>query len=111
MNSAPGGRVRDAAPLFSALGDETRLKLGNRLSAGGPSSITHLTAHASVSRQAVSKHLRILAHAGLVRSARQGRERVWELQPLRLDDAHEYLQRIAKQWDDALGRLKRFVEE
>ncbi len=104
-------RVRDAAPLFSALGDETRLQLINRLSAGGPSSIAHLTEQAAVSRQAVTKHLRVLAGAGLVRSFRRGRERVWQLQPERLGDAHNYLDRISKQWDDALTRLKRFVEE
>ncbi len=109
MIAAP--RVRDAAPLFSALGDETRLQLINRLSAGGPSSIAHLTERASVSRQAVTKHLRVLAGAGLVRSFRRGRERVWQLEPGRLADAHTYLDRISKQWDEALGRLKRFVEE
>ena len=103
--------MRDAAPLFAALGDETRLRLIIRLSSGGPGSITHLSAKSAVSRQAISKHLRVLSEAGLVRSTRRGRERVWDLEPKRLADAHEYLERISQQWDEALERLKRFVED
>jgi DNA-binding transcriptional ArsR family regulator len=104
-------RVPDAAPLFAALGDETRLRLIIRLSSGGPGSITHLSARSAVSRQAISKHLRVLSDVGLVRSTRRGRERVWDLEPKRLADAHEYLDRISQQWDEALDRLKKFVEE
>ena len=104
-------RVRDAAPLFAALGDETRLRLIVRLSSGGPGSITQLSAKSDVSRQAITKHLRVLSDAGLVRSTRRGREQVWDLEPRRLDDAHAYLDRISKQWDEALDRLKAFVEE
>jgi DNA-binding transcriptional ArsR family regulator len=104
-------QLRDAAPLFAALGDETRLRLITRLSSGGPGSITHLSAKSAVSRQAITKHLRVLSEAGLVRSTRRGRERVWDLEPKRLADAHEYLDRISRQWDEALDRLKRFVEE
>lgn len=106
-----GRQLRDAAPLFAALGDETRLRLITRLSSGGPGSITHLSAKSAVSRQAITKHLRVLSEAGLVRSTRRGRERVWDLEPKRLADAHEYLDRISRQWDEALDRLKRFVEE
>ena len=102
--------VRDAVPLFAALGDETRLSLLVRLSAGGPRSITRLSAKARVSRQAITKHLEVLADAGLVRSSRQGRERIWEVSPDRLADAHDYLNRISEQWDDAIDRLKAFVE-
>ena len=109
-SAAAGPPVRDAAPLFAALGDETRLRLLIRLSSGGPGSITQLSAKSAVTRQAITKHLRVLADAGLVRSSRRGRERVWDLEPRRLDDAHAYLSRISKQWDDALGRLKAFVE-
>jgi DNA-binding transcriptional ArsR family regulator len=104
-------RVRAAAPLFAALGDETRLRLINRLATGGPGSITHLSERASVSRQAITKHLHVLSDAGLVRSTRRGRERVWDLETKRLADAHEYLDRISAQWDGALERLRRFVEE
>jgi DNA-binding transcriptional ArsR family regulator len=103
--------VRDAAPLFAALGDETRLRLVLRLSSGGPGSITQLSAKSAVSRQAITKHLRVLADAGLVRSTRRGRAQVWDLEPGRLADAHDYLDRISQQWDAALARLKRFVEE
>ena len=104
------GRVRDAAPLFAALGDETRLSLLDRLSVGGPGSIAQLTAAPPVSRQAVTKHLEVLSDAGLVRSFRRGRECIWELKVKRLDEAHKHLDRISAQWDVALGRLKAFVE-
>jgi DNA-binding transcriptional ArsR family regulator len=103
-------RVRDAAPLFAALGDKTRLRLLGRLSAGGPLSITRLGAHAPVSRQAVTKHLQVLSEAGLVRGSRPGRERSWELEPRRPDQAQEYLGSISRQWNAALVRLKEFVE-
>ncbi len=103
-------RVRDAAPLFAALGDETRLQLLSHLSATGPQSITGLCRRAPVTRQAVTKHLEVLSEAGLVRSTRRGRERIWELTPRRLEDAQAYLQRISSQWDDALDRLRSFVE-
>jgi DNA-binding transcriptional ArsR family regulator len=110
-SALPAAKVRDAAPLFAALGDETRLRLLVRLSSGGPGSIAHLSAKADVSRQAITKHLEVLTEAGLVRSFRRGRERIWELEPKRLADAHAYLDRISAQWDDALERLQRFVEE
>jgi DNA-binding transcriptional ArsR family regulator len=102
--------VKDAAPLFAALGDETRLRLLVRLSSGGPGSIAQLSKKSQVTRQAISKHLQVLAEAGLVRSSRQGRERIWELEPTRLTAAHHYLDRISQQWDDALDRLKQLVE-
>ncbi len=103
-------RASEAAPLFAALGDPTRLRLVARLSAGGPSSIAQLSENASVSRQAVTKHLESLSSAGLVCSAWRGRERIWQLEPRRLDDAHAYLEEISRQWDGALARLKAFVE-
>ncbi len=106
-----GGSLLDAAPLFAALGDGTRLELLGRLSAGGPLSITRLSAHSEVSRQAITKHLEVLAGVGLVRSHREGRERVWELEASRLADAHRYLEHISRQWDLALARLKAFVED
>lgn len=110
-SAALATRVRDAAPLFAALGDETRLRLIVRLSSGGPGSITQLSAKSDVSRQAITKHLRVLSDAGLVHSTRKGREQVWDLEPKRLDDAHAYLDRISTQWDEALDRLRAFVEE
>ena len=109
-SAAARSEVRDAAPLFAALGDETRLQLVMRLAAGGPGSITRLSANSRVSRQAITKHLGVLSDAGLVRSARHGRERVWDLAPERLSDAHEYLNRISRMWDQAIDRLRAFVE-
>jgi len=107
---AASREVRDAAPLFAALGDETRLRLLVRLSSGGPGSIARLSEKSQVTRQAISKHLQVLSEAGLVRSSRRGRERIWELEPERFADAHRYLDRISQQWDDALDRLKQLVE-
>ncbi|HEX5415577.1 MAG TPA: metalloregulator ArsR/SmtB family transcription factor [Chloroflexota bacterium] len=100
-----------AAPVFAALGDATRLSLLDRLSTGGPLSISRLTAGSHKTRQAITRHLHVLADAGLVRDVRRGREHHWELDPERLDLARRSLDRISRQWDDALGRLKSFVEE
>jgi DNA-binding transcriptional ArsR family regulator len=102
--------VTGAAPIFAALGDETRLRLVSRMCAGGPLSIVQLTGGSGVTRQAVTKHLHVLAEAGLVRDSREGRERRWELDPSRLDEARHALDVISKQWDDTLGRLKEFLE-
>ena len=99
-----------SAPIFAALGDETRLGLVSRLCSGGPMSITRLTAGANVTRQAVTKHLHVMEQAGLVRSTRHGRESVWQLELRRLEDAQHYIELIAKQWDEALVRLRKFVE-
>jgi DNA-binding transcriptional ArsR family regulator len=82
-----------------------------RLSAGGPVSVTRLTAGSGVSRQAVSQHLRVLAGAGLVRGSRRGRESLWRLEPRRLDEARRSLDQLSRQWDEALDRLRMFVEE
>jgi DNA-binding transcriptional ArsR family regulator len=111
-DAGPRGPALDAssAPLFAALGDGTRLRLVARLGRDGPMSITRLTAGGSVTRQAVTKHLHVLAHAGLVRSHRRGRERLWTLEPRRLEAARHYLDAISKQWDVALARLKVAVE-
>jgi DNA-binding transcriptional ArsR family regulator len=103
-------RLRRTAPVFAALGDETRLRIVARLCAGGPMSIARLTAGASVTRQAVSKHLRVLAEVGLACSSRKGRESVWELDRQPLEEARRYLDGISAQWDAALSRLKEFVE-
>jgi DNA-binding transcriptional ArsR family regulator len=102
--------LKASAPVFAALGDETRLRLVSRLSSGGPTSTARLTDGSSVTRQAITKHLQVLAGAGLVRSARRGRERLWELRPRQLLQARESLDAISRQWDEALGRLKAFVE-
>jgi DNA-binding transcriptional ArsR family regulator len=107
---AGNAALKGSAPVFAALGDETRLRLVSRLCSGGPASIARLTAGSAVTRQAITKHLQVLAGAGLVRSSRRGRERLWELRPRQLLQARESLEAISKQWDEALGRLKAFVE-
>jgi DNA-binding transcriptional ArsR family regulator len=115
MSSGRGRRstapaFRRSAPLFAALGDETRLRIVARLSARGPLSIVRLTTGSGVTRQAVAKHLRVLSSAGLVRGRRVGRERVWALDPEQIEAARRSLAEISAQWDEALGRLKAFVE-
>lgn len=100
-----------SAPIFAALGDATRLYVVSRLSGGGPMSITQLTEGSEVTRQAVTKHLTVLADAGLVRDFKQGRERVWELRTQQLEEARRALDLISNQWDRALERLRAMVEE
>ena len=104
-------RLQESAPVFAALGDPTRLGLVARLCERGPMSIARLADGAAVSRQAVAKHLRALEEAGLVRGSRAGRESVWELRPARLAAVRRALERISSDWDAALGRLRRLVEE
>jgi len=111
LHSAGRREVSGAAPVFAALGDETRLALVARLSSEGPLSITRLTAGSAVTRQAITKHLDVLATAGLVSDVRRGRERIWELELEQMAAARNYLQHISKRWDEALDRLKQFVEE
>jgi DNA-binding transcriptional ArsR family regulator len=109
--SAEPPRLEGHAPLFAALGDATRLRLVSRLCGDGPLSIKRLTATSDVTRQAITKHLRVMAAAGLVRGTRRGRESVWQLEPRCLDEARRYLERISEGWDAALGRLRKLVEE
>ena len=109
--SRAAAESKSSAPLFAALGDKTRLQLVSRLCDAGPLSITRLTAGSKVTRQAITKHLSVMQRAGLVRGARHGRESVWQLDPRRLEDARRYLDLISKQWDDALSRLRQFVED
>jgi DNA-binding transcriptional ArsR family regulator len=99
------------APVFAALGDETRLRLVDRLCHEGPASITQLSRDAPITRQAITKHLRVMQNAGLVRCSREGRESYWELDRRRLAEIRRNLALISAQWDDALGRLRRFVED
>jgi DNA-binding transcriptional ArsR family regulator len=111
LHSAGWREVSRTAPMFAALGDETRLALVARLSSEGPLSITRLTAGSPVTRQAITKHLTVLATAGLVSDLRRGRERIWELEPEQMEVARAYLEKVSKRWDEALGRLKHFVED
>lgn len=102
---------KGSAQVFAALGDETRLRLISRFCTGGPMSITRLTEGSKVTRQAISKHLRTMEGSGLVYSTRHGRESIWQLNQQHLKDARRYLDMISKQWDDALLRLREFVED
>jgi len=111
LRSRANANSQGSAPLFAALGDKTRLRLVSRLCDDGPMSITRLTAGTRITRQAITKHLRVMEGAGLVRSRRHGRERVWQLDQQRLEDARRYLGLISRQWDEALGRLRKFVED
>jgi DNA-binding transcriptional ArsR family regulator len=104
-------KATNAAPVFSALGDRTRLRLVARLSGVGPMSISRLTEGTRITRQAVTKHLRVMQDAGLVRSARHGRESVWQLERRRLEDARRWLDAVSRHWDEALERLRKFVED
>jgi DNA-binding transcriptional ArsR family regulator len=99
-----------AAEVFAALADPMRLSLVMRLSDGGSRSIASLSVDARVSRQAVSKHLKVLERARLVASARAGRESRYALRPEGLDPARHWIEAVGAQWEDALGRLKAFVE-
>src|SRR6266852_560913 len=106
QRSVGSAGLAGAAPVFAALGDETRLRLVARLCAEGPLSIARLSDGADVTRQAITKHLQALADAGLVRDTREGRERIWQLETRRLEEARRCLDRISTQWDAALDRLK-----
>ncbi|MGH7005626.1 MAG: ArsR/SmtB family transcription factor [Alphaproteobacteria bacterium] len=103
-------KQHDPAPLFAALGDRTRLALLTKLSVGGERSIAGLSAQTSLTRQAVTKHLKVLEDAGLVISTRVGRESRYAFRPEPIDEIRAYLNRVSQQWDDALARLQAFVE-
>lgn len=113
---SPGSRSaaatsREYAPVFAALGDPTRLVLVARLAGGEAYSITQLTEGTRLTRQAVTKHLRVLEGAHLVRSTRAGRESLFALDPEPLRQARDYMDLVSAQWDQALARLKAFVED
>ena len=101
---------RHHAAVCAALGDETRLSLVTRLSGGEPRSIAQLTGGSRMTRQAITKHLRVLESAGIVHSVRTGRESRFAFDPQPLNELHEYLGRVSAQWDQVLSRLKTLVE-
>ncbi|MBA2674740.1 metalloregulator ArsR/SmtB family transcription factor [Ramlibacter sp.] len=109
--AVPAAPKPDLADVFFALGDATRLRLIAVLCAGGAFSIAQLTANTEITRQAVTKHLQVLAGAGLVRDVRMGRERLWQFDPTQLEEARRSLETIGRQWEQALGKLKVFVEQ
>jgi DNA-binding transcriptional ArsR family regulator len=107
----PDARVAASSALFAALGDPTRLRIVVRLARGEAMSITELASGTSLTRQAITKHLHVLASAGVATPSRLGREQRWELDRKQLAQARLFLDRIAQQWDDRLARLKALVED
>jgi DNA-binding transcriptional ArsR family regulator len=110
-NSKRAAQLQTVAPAFAALGDPNRLRIVSRLCDEGPQSIAGLTAGSDVTRQAITKHLQTMQDAGLVRSARVGRQVVWELEPRRVAQVRAHLEQIAKDWERALSRLRDMVED
>jgi DNA-binding transcriptional ArsR family regulator len=98
------------AHVFAALGDPTRMSLVARLAGGPPRSIAKLTSDTKLTRQAVTKHLRVLERARLVQSSREGRESLFAFNPEPVEALRQYLDLVSRQWDEALGRLKALVE-
>ena len=105
------GAAASPAPVFAALGDPTRLSLLMKLSDGRTRSIAALSADTRLTRQAVTKHLHVLEHAGLVSCARAGRESRFAYRPEPVAAARSYLETVSAQWDDALSRLRALVED
>jgi DNA-binding transcriptional ArsR family regulator len=101
---------RRASVVFAALSDETRLSLVVRLSGGEPHSISELTSGSRLTRQAMTKHLRVLERAGIVHAARSGRESRFAFEPGSLEPVRKYIDLVSEQWDESLSRLKSFVE-
>ncbi len=102
---------RRRAPIFAALGDETRLRLVAKLCSRQPYSISQLAQGSKLTRQAITKHLLVLESVGIVHSVRTGRETRFEFDPEPMEGIKEYLDSVSKQWDRALSRLKSFVED
>ena len=110
QRSSLAARGRVQAPVFAALGDETRLALVAKLSGGQPYSISQLTKGSKLTRQAITKHLRVLESVGFVHSVHAGRESLFKFDPAPIEEMREYLQFVSAQWDQALVRLKAFIE-
>lgn len=105
------GKLQTHAPVFAALGDQTRLLLLAKLASGQPCSITQLTRGSRLTRQAITKHLRVLQRVGMVHSSRAGRESRFAFDPQPMEGIRKYLDHVSRQWDDVLSRLKSFVED
>lgn len=108
--STAASKRHDHATVFAALGDETRLTLVAKLAGGRPYSISQLTAGTQLTRQAVTKHLRVLERAGIVHGTPAGREKLFQFDPAPARELKRYLDLVSEQWDQALARLRSFVE-
>lgn len=111
IRSSTAAKRRSHAHVFAALGDKTRLSLVAKLCNGQPHSISQLTAGAKLTRQAITKHLRVLEGVGIVHGVRTGRESLFEFDPEPMEEIKQYLDFVSEQWDQALARLKSFVED
>jgi len=100
----------EPAAIFAALGEPTRMQLLNRLGNGEPRSIARLADGMPISRQALSKHLRVLESAGLTSVEREGRETLYRIDPAGLLVAEAWIGEVSRQWDAAIDRLKQHVE-
>ena len=109
--SSRAAKRRPRAPVFAALGDEVRLSLIAKLCAGQPYSISQLTQGTGLTRQAITKHLRVLESVGIVHGVHRGRESLFEFDPKPMEETKKYLNFVSEQWDQALSRLKSFLED
>ena len=109
--SSRAAKRRPRAPVFAALGDEVRLALIAKLCAGRPYSISQLTQGTGLTRQAITKHLRVLESVGIVHGVPRGRESLFEFDPKPMEETKKYLNFVSEQWDQALSRLKSFLED
>ncbi len=98
------------ASVFDALGDPHRLQMVIRLCDVGPSSTGQVAQSIPLSRQAATKHLEVLQTVGVVSSSKRGRERIWTVEPQPLAAASDYLSALSQRWDNAIERLRAFVE-
>jgi DNA-binding transcriptional ArsR family regulator len=108
--SSTAAKRQAPAPVFAALGDKTRLSLVAKLCGGQPRSISQLTEGSRLTRQAITKHLRVLERVEIVHSVRTGRESLFEFDPVPIEDIKKYLDLVSEQWDQTLSRLKSYVE-
>ena len=109
--SSRAAKRRPRAPVFAALGDEVRLSLIAKLCAGQPYSISQLTQGTGLTRQAITKHLRVLESVGIVHGVHRGRESLFEFDPKPMEETKKYLNFVSEQWDQALSRLKSYLED
>ena len=100
----------ELAQLFAALGEPTRIGVVDRLRDGSEQSITSIATELPISRQALTKHLKVLEAAGIASSRRLGRETVYRIDPVGLVAAERWIADVSDQWDGAIDRLKKHVE-
>ena len=101
-----------AEQVFAALADPTRRAILAALASGGPATATDLASHLPITRQAIAKHLTLLAGAGLVRPEPGERRRVrYRLRPAPMRVAQQFLAALARDWDGALGALRAHLDD